>query len=141
MYDYKYEKVTAALDKGIPVYIRGNKDSNHGAGHAWIAHGYLNRNFVRNEIVKYLIVEHRDDGSYNSWYEDIPSTSITSYKMLYFNWGWKGRGDGYYSSDVFDTYKMMVDNGNGHFSQEVSNTNERHYYNKNIEIITDIKPR
>ena len=61
--------------------------------------------------------------------------------MLYFNWGWDGDGDGYYSSDVFDTYKMMVDNGNGHFSQEVSNTNERHYYNKNIEIITDIKPR
>ena len=86
-------------------------------------------------------MEHRDDGSYNSWYEDIPSTSITSYKMLYFNWGWKGRGDGYYSSDVFDTYKMMVDNGNGHFSQEVSNTNERHYYNKNIETIPDIKPR
>lgn len=141
MYDYKYEKVTAALNQGIPVYIRGNKDSNHGDGHAWIAHGYLTRHITKNEVVKYVIVEHRDNGSYNSWYEDIPSTTTTSYRMLYFNWGWESRGDGYYSSDVFDNYKKMVVDGDGYFHQVISMPGDRHYYNKNIEIITDIKPR
>jgi len=139
MYDYKYDKVTKALDDGMPVYIRGNRGSS---GHAWIADGYLKRDVTKSETIKYMIIEHKDDGKTSYRYEDITESWTTSYRLIHFNWGW-GNGNGYYNNNVFDTDKKMVEDNNhdGYFHYEPAGTSERHYYNKNIEIITDIKPR
>ena len=140
-YDYKYYKVTDALDKGMPVYMRGNKDKKHGDGHAWIADGYLKRKVTQEEVVKYLIFEHFDDGTVTSRYENIPSTSTSNYELLYINWGWLSHGNGYYNKDVFDTYKRFKETPKGDFFISPEKQIGRMYYNTNIEIITDIKPR
>ena len=140
-YDYKFDKVTTALDKGMPVYMRGNKDKKHGTGHAWVVDGYLKRRVTEEEVVKYLIFEHFDDGTVTSRYEDIASSTDTHYDLLHMNWGWGSDGNGYYYKDVFDTYKRLKEGNNGYFVKDPEKARERAYYDTNIEIITDIKPK
>ncbi|MCQ2973316.1 MAG: C10 family peptidase [Bacteroidales bacterium] len=141
-YDYIYYKVTDALDNGIPVFMIGKRD-NIFNGHAWIADGYLKRRVTKYETFKYCIVEQENNGTITTRFEDIPSTTITSYELLHINWGWgSGNGyNGYYNQNVFDTDKKMVEDENGFFNQTKASLKNRFNYNKNIEIITDIKPR
>ncbi len=140
MKKYDYYAVTEALDKNIPVFIGGANDL--GDGHCWIADGYLNQTVVKDEVVKYMIVETFDDGSSKYYYEDIPTSTTTYYELLHFNWGWGGHGDGFYSRNVFDTDKRMEEYNNGYYYHPVkSDVKKRHYYNSQLEIITDIKPR
>ena len=141
LYDYTYDKVTEALDKGMPVFIRGENKNNSKKHHAWIADGYLKRKVTQEEVIKYLIFEHFDDGTVTSRYEDIPSSSSVYYNLIYMNWGWYGNGNGYYHKDIFDTDRMVKEGQNGYFQQASSTTGEHHVFNKKIEIIADINPR
>ena len=136
-YDYKYYKVIDALKEGKPVFMRGDGNNKN---HAWIVDGYLERRIIKEEVFKYCIVEQSDDGTITAHEEDIPSRTSTMYKLLHINWGWYGRANGYYNQGVFDTDRAMIEGNNGYFRETTAILNDRHYY-KNVEIITDIKPR
>ena len=140
MIDYNYKSVADALDKSIPVFMGGLLDKGFG-GHAWIADGYLIRQVTKNETFKYCIIEELDNGTITDRFEDIPSTTTTIYELLHFNWGWQGNGDGYYNKNIFDTRKQMVSNYYEDFVEIESNVKQHYYFNRDLQIITDIKPR
>jgi hypothetical protein len=139
-YDYKKYKVTDALDNGMPVLMRGERKKNSvKKRHQWIVDGYLKRWVVKEELIKYCIVEQFDDGTVKTRYEDIPLRTSKYYELLHINWGWDGDGDGYYTEGIFDTYREMQKDDEGFFYETTTTPRERTNYTYDLEIIADIK--
>lgn len=138
--NYSFSSVVEALDNKIPVIFSGYKKNND-VGHIWIAHGYLKREYTREEVFKYCIVEQFDDGTITQRYEDIPSKTTKNYDLLYINWGWEGIDNGYFDQNVFDVNRRYVEQYDGSFSIANSENGGCEYYNSYIKTITDIYPR
>lgn len=102
--DYVSTDVMRSLDKNRPVYMSG-VDESSGAGHAWVASGYR----CKTTKVKYYTTKDKRV-VYNNTY---------TMPYLYINWGYLGKDDGYYYSNVF-------------------NVNGRNY-TKNVQMITNIR--
>ena len=102
--DYVSTDVMRSLDKNRPVYMSG-VDESSGDGHAWVATGYR----CKTTKVRYYATKDKRV-VYNNTY---------TMPYLYINWGYLGRGDGYYYSNVF-------------------NVNGRNY-TKNVQMITNIR--
>lgn len=89
--DYNEEQVVSELSNGYPILLRGSTVDS--LGHIWLAHGL-------KEIITTLSSYHLSQG----W---ITGPPISSYYILC-NWGWKGKQDGYYLSNVFNTIEGPV---------------------------------
>ena len=139
--DYNYANVVNTMDLGRPVLMIGFRDDTP-IGHVWVADGYVIRLVTTEQAYNYAIIETADDGTVTVRYEDIPSTTVAKYELLHFNWGWGGRGDGYYDQKVFDTKRQMVENAYGEFMPMESDDISSHkYYSRNLQVVTDITPR
>lgn len=141
MYDYKYYKVKDALDYKMPVLMGGYRDKTNGKGHYWIADGYIDRYVTKNETITYLYIIHNDNGSVEQRLEESPISVTNHYELLHINWGWNKKGDGYYNSGVFNTDRQMIESYDGYFNTTPSEGLSNVYYDTELEIITDIKPR
>lgn len=87
----KYDSlaVMKSLEKGNPVYIRGDPTDGNRPGHAWLIDGYE----IREHICSLVRIS---DG----W----SKRSIRSVKAyLHFNWGWGKSSNGYFLGRVYDT--------------------------------------
>lgn len=141
MYDYKYSKVKDALNQGIPVIIGGYRDKKNNGGHYWVADGYLDRYVTESQTITYMYIIQNDNGSEEIRFVESPTSTTNHYELLHINWGWSGRGNGLYSTGVFNTDKQMMESCDGYFHTSPSEGVSDKYYNKCLEMITDIKPR
>lgn len=88
---YNWSTIMQEIDADRPVLLGGYNDS--GGGHIWVVEGY-------RQAIKHLIYG-RDcpDGSGESIPPTIIESSLPVY-YLYFNIGWHGSSNGFYSTDI-----------------------------------------
>ena len=99
--------------------MRG-KSASSGIGHAWVADGYKQINYIQTTY------EYELNGR-----PVIVDQSITTQYYLHLNWGWDGRNNGYFYEGVFNAGNpFILDSG----SINASNSN----YNVNIQILTGL---
>lgn len=112
--------IRSSLEKGVPVFGRGNSSkssflffTSYGGGHAWVYDGYI---ICRKE------------GDYDS-----PKKT-----MFHCNWGWGGHSNGYYLSKIFDVNCIEIPEDEIQEDMIVSRTTESDegngsYYRHNLE--------
>jgi len=98
---YNWETIMDEIDADRPVLVGGEKEG--GGGHIWVVEGY-------RHAIKHLVYG-RDcpDGSGESIPPTIIESSLPVY-YLYFNVGWHGSNNGFYSTDItqLKNYKKDV---------------------------------
>ena len=94
--NYNTDKVVNELKEGYPVLIGGKRLKENGeiSGHRWLGHGLMK-----------LISTHKLYRFPNGWITLDPP--FESYYILC-NWGWYGKADGYYLSNVFNVANGAV---------------------------------
>lgn len=98
-----------------PVIMSGYSETSEGkdVGHMWVAEGYKEN--IVSYAASYVSVEPGSSG-----YEYYTGTTKVNSEYFYMNWGYNGKDDGWFYSDM------------------VNRNNDRNY-NKNRELIT-VKP-
>lgn len=102
---HDFHKTFASLKTRMPVVMLGNLSSNnHGsAGHAWLATGGETDNGHRHlELYTFI-----DATTMNCIWQQ--NDHFVQNRFVYMNWGWGGRGDGFYGDDIA-SYAMNDDN-------------------------------
>lgn len=112
---YNWDVVRSELDSARVVAMSGVRVDEEGkdAGHVWVVDGYKTRTKITNISGK----EYTETHNY-----------------LHINWGWSGKGNGYYWADPFSAIQYeeldnKADDATGNSSD----------YNKELGIITGIK--
>lgn len=115
VWPYTSERIKSSLDSSRPVFISGTSSS--GSGHAWIVDGY------RREINRYYCDwdVYDSNNNYVGVWTTLVDSSLDHVESLlwYYNWGWDGSYNGYYTAGVYQT-----DAGN---------------YDQNVKILTNIR--
>lgn len=111
---YKESVITSMVDKGKPVFIAAI-DKKWNSAHAWVIDGSMRQN---RTVKKYRSGQ-------------IEGTSTESRLLLHCNFGWSGRNDGYYLSNVFDLSKGPVATDTG--DTEGGNTGNYDWWYRIIE--------
>ena len=120
---YNIEDVISEINANHPVLADGVAAAG---GHEWLIHG----------LMTHTKIDQAPDGKGNL----IPVRS-TKYYYVQCNWGWDGKGDGYYLSDAFDTSNGPVyndDSTDDNLTHSTTHDAGRHKF-KNIRIITGIR--
>lgn len=120
---YNIEDVISEINANHPVLADGVAAAG---GHEWLIHGLMTRTKIDQA--------HDENGNL------IPVRS-TKYYYVQCNWGWDGKGDGYYLSDAFDTSNGPVYNDNStddNLTHSTTHDAGRHNF-RNIRIITGIR--
>ena len=96
-----------------PVFMCGGTLGSV-SGHAWVLDGYM-------EVIQQDVTR----TTYSDFTEDVVIDETVLKKLLHVNWGWVGRSDGYYLSDVFDTSRRQTFDGT--YDNDYSNNHNNHY--------------
>jgi len=94
--DFNLQTIIDNIDDELPVYIRGAK-SGSSVGHAWTIEGY------RQKVNNLIYGRDCPDGSGESIPPTIIEYSVLSH-YLYFNLGWNGMYNGFYSGEIFSDW-------------------------------------
>lgn len=123
------------LKNGVPIILDGysKKVSNHFMGitldptyengHAWIAHGLLER---KREVMNVSTVTGQ-----------LVSTTTQTEWYLLCNWGWSGNQDGYFLSGVFDS--LAGPSFGDNTSSSRADGDKDGYYRHKLKMIVNIR--
>lgn len=95
--DFNDTGVKSAITDGLALIVgrqgsySSSKFEENGGGHGWVADGYR---FVTRNIRSY-------EKKANEVIWTLVKTETRTERLLHFNWGWNGTGNGYYSGTVF----------------------------------------
>lgn len=122
---YSWNGVINCLNNGCPVIISGLPGLDIFHAHAWNIDGYKYMERIKTTIIRRSLT-------------DVESQEFTEKKqMVHCDFGWRGKSNGYYISDVFNS-KNWTQN-------ELDNTSngkqpKKFNYNRQLRIITYAKP-
>lgn len=100
---YNQDSIITSLSQGCPVYIRGV--SQELGGHAWVIENGHQAAFTT--YYDYKVYDQY--GGYHGIYSEDAGTSIGSV-MWYYNWGWNGQYNGYYTAGTYNSNTGNFDN-------------------------------
>lgn len=87
---YRFNTVKNMLDQNAPILIIAVPNINITLSHAWLIDGYKARKRVTTTYTKY------NDGS------STTTSNVKYFDMVHCDWGWRGEGNGYFVSGIFD---------------------------------------
>lgn len=91
--NYDKEAIAQSLEEG-PVLLYGFEDGDKDKGHMWVVEEYAYWQIKEDYYVR----------EYMHLYWTYVSTTYRTRENFYFNWGWGGIGNGYYSCRVEDSF-------------------------------------
>ena len=107
--DFNDNGVKSAITDGLALILgrhgtySSSKFKEDGGGHGWVADGYR---FVTRNIRSY-------EKKANEVIWTLVKTETRTERLLHFNWGWNGTGNGYYSGSVFCVIDQVKDPATG----------------------------
>ncbi len=110
------KKTKEMINSGKPVPIRAERKDKYGniKGHAWVIDGYA----TRKKLIDGKPQEYR-------------------HNLVHCNFGWQGRGNGYYAIELFDVENPIHPDFD---SDEENKTDDPYIYYRQFKIITYYKP-
>lgn len=130
---YRLSDIVYSLDRKRPVLLSGfseinsiwliwEKISYFSGGHVWICDGYLEQEHI---VDGYRSVGDPDNPYYKYWCEK-------EYRyLLHCNWGWNGKDNGYFFSEVFDSDNPVI-------SDQKHRGGTPYYYQFELSNLTNI---
>lgn len=115
--DYKYDRVTAMIDKGCPVIIYAMPGIKITSSHAWIIDGYKIK--TRDNVITRF---------QNGKVVSTKTESETS-KMVHCDFGWGGKCNGYFVDGIF-----KLNNSENEFDNNNHNGNTNYNHHKRIIV-------
>ncbi|MBO5972070.1 MAG: C10 family peptidase [Alistipes sp.] len=120
------DKIIQNLDRGRPVYIAGQNETEN-TGHAWVIDGY---DFFEYKINYFFAVPGAENNRPYPGYELGDVMTYSGRRMWHCNWGWSGRYDGWFNHNCFDPYNPESDDS----------ANTRAAYTDQFKLIYNIYP-
>ena len=125
---YQLQRVQYELDKEQPVIVSGcNKYTAIGGGteaNAWIVDGY------QTTTTTYRNYRVWNNGLGDELRRENLGNSISSQQLLHCNWGWDGRGDGYFTAGLFAPQRA-----NSYDWPTLTTTDDHHYRFEMIQTV------
>lgn len=107
---FDFASIYSALDEQRPVLLGGDNQISGKGGHAWVADGYK----YERKGTEYYELRIIDDGIRQ--YRDyvLVNSTVTTQKLLHYNWGWFGNANGYFAAKN----QCSIDVGEDHFDYQ-----------------------